>query len=102
MQMYGEIGRSGVKWKSWMEVETPEMLEQLLKFFKTILVFIINQYNMQILRNEWKKELDAPISSRQQENILNSIARVPMDLKLQVIQHHHHNIQNLLISITFV
>lgn len=39
-----------------------------------------------MLRNEWNKELESPILSRQCENVLTSIIRVTMDLILQLIK----------------
>lgn len=76
----------------FLDSETTEILE-LLKSFdtkKTIHFYIyllsINKYDMEMLRNEWNKELESPVLSRQCENVLTSIIRVTMDLILQLIK----------------
>lgn len=39
---------------------------------------------MQVLRNEWNKELEVPLLPRQWEIVLTSVATVSMNLKLRV------------------
>lgn len=45
----------------------------------------INQFDVKKIRNEWNKKIEIPILSRQWKSVLNSIAIVSMDLKLQLI-----------------